>query len=107
MLSGSMIGWGDALVSELTLAVYLRIDPELRMRASANATARIEVGGDMHEQSQAFIGWARRYETAGFERRSQMLHEFCMKSLPCKLLRIEYDAPSNEWADVVLDGSVR
>jgi hypothetical protein len=32
-----------------------------------------------------------------------MLHQFWMKSLPCKMLRIEYDAPSNEWADVVLD----
>jgi adenylate kinase family enzyme len=108
VLSGSMIGWGDALVSEFTLAVYLRIDPELRMqrllaRERERYGARVEVGGDMYEQSQTFIEWARRYDTAGFEQRSHMVHQFWMKSLPCKLLRIEYDAPSNEWADAVLD----
>lgn len=108
VLSGSMIGWGDALAGEFTLAVYLRIDPELRMqrllaRERDRYGARVEFGGDMHEQSQTFIEWARRYDTAGFEQRSRMLHEFWMKSLPCKLLRIECDAPSSEWADVVLN----
>lgn len=108
VLSGSMIGWGDTLVSEFTLAVYLRVDPELRMRRllareRERYGVRVEFGGDMHEQSKTFIEWARRYDTAGFEQRSHTLHQFWMKSLPCKVLRIEYDAPSNEWADTVLD----
>jgi len=107
VLSGSMIGWGDALVSDFTLAVYLRIPPDVRMQRIAMRErerygARIEAGGDMHEQSQAFLEWARRYDTAGLEQRSAMLHEFWMKSLPCRLLRIEYDAPTAEWADAVL-----
>lgn len=107
VLSGSMIGWGDALVSQFTLAVYLRIPPDVRMQRIANRErerygARIEVGGDMHEQSRTFLEWARRYDTAGLEQRSAMLHEFWMKSLSCRLLRIEYDAPTAEWVDVVL-----
>jgi hypothetical protein len=32
-----------------------------------------------------------------------MLHEFWMKALPCRLLRIEHNAPVSEWAGVVLD----
>jgi adenylate kinase family enzyme len=108
VLSGSMIGWGDALVSSFTLAVYLRIEPELRMqrivaRERLRYGARIEVGGDMHEQSKTFLEWARRYDTAGLEQRSAMLHEFWMKSLPCRLLRIEHDASTPEWADAVLN----
>ncbi len=108
VLSGSMVGWGDALVNEFSLAVYLRIDPDLRMqrileRERERYGARIEVGGDMRDQSQTFIEWARRYDTAGLEQRSHMLHAFWMKSLPCKLMRIEYDAPSAEWADAVLN----
>ncbi len=108
VLSGSMIGWGDALVSSFTLAVYLRIDPEVRMqrivaRERLRYGARIEAGGDMHEQSKTFLEWARRYDTAGLEQRSAMLHEFWMKSLPCRLLRIEHDAPTSVWADAVLN----
>ena len=65
VLSGSMIGWGDALVSDFTLAVYLRIPPDVRMQRIAMRErerygARIEAGGDMHEQNQAFLEWARR-----------------------------------------------
>jgi len=108
VLSGSMIGWGDALVGTFTLAVYLRIDPDLRMqRLSARERlrygARVEAGGDMHEQSKTFLEWASRYDTAGLEQRSAMLHEFWMKALPCRLLRIEHNAPVSEWAGVVLD----
>jgi len=108
VLSGSMIGWGDALVGTFTLAVYLRIDPDLRMqrliaRERLRYGARVEAGGDMHEQSKTFLEWARRYDTAGLEQRSAMLHEFWMKALPCRLLRIEHNAPVSEWAGVVLD----
>lgn len=108
VLSGSMIGWGDALVSEFTLAVYLRIPPEVRMqrivaRERQRYGARIEVGGDMHSQSRQFIEWAQRYDTAGFEQRSHALHEFWMQALPCRLLRIEYDAPVATWLEAVVN----
>jgi hypothetical protein len=65
-----MIGWGDALVGTFTLAVYLRIDPDLRMqrliaRERLRYGARVEAGGDMHEQSKTFLEWAASLRHSG------------------------------------------
>lgn len=108
VLSGSMCGWGDAFAAQFTLAIYLWIPAELRMRRLAAREAerhgaRVDSDGDMHAQSQEFLAWARRYDSAGLEQRSRALHDWWMRALPCPVLRIERDAPLQTWVDVVLN----
>lgn len=107
VLSGSMCGWGDVFVRRFTLAVYLRIPGDIRMQRLARREterygARIEPGGDMYEQSREFLAWARRYESAGFEQRSRVLHDWWIGNLSCPVMRVEYDAPTDAWADAVM-----
>jgi adenylate kinase family enzyme len=108
VLSGSMCGWGEVFLKDCTLAVFLRVPPEIRMQRIAARErqrygARIEPGGDMYEQSRTFVEWARRYDTAGVEQRSRTLHEEWMKAVQCRWLRIENDAAVAEWVDEVVD----
>jgi len=108
VLSGSMCGWGDVFAQRFTLAVYLWIPGDIRMqRVAARETqrygARIEPGGDMYEQSREFLEWARRYDSAGFEQRSRALHDWWIGNLSCPVMRLEYDAPTDAWADAVLE----
>jgi adenylate kinase family enzyme len=108
VLSGSMCGWGDVFAQRFTLAVYLWIPGDVRMqrialRETQRYGARIDPGGDMHEQSREFLEWARRYDSAGFEQRSRVLHDWWIGNLSCPVLRIDYDAPTDVWADAVLE----
>jgi adenylate kinase family enzyme len=108
VLSGSMCGWGDIFARRFTLAVYLWIPGHIRMqRVAARETqrygARIEPGGDMYEQSREFLEWARRYDSAGFEQRSRVLHDRWIGNLSCPVMRLEYDAPTDAWVDAVLE----
>jgi adenylate kinase family enzyme len=107
VLAGSMCGWGEMFLKDCTLAIFLRIPPEIRMqriaaREQLRYGARVEPGGDMFEQSRTFVEWARRYDTAGIEQRSRTLHEEWMKVVRCRWLRIEHDAPVAAWVDEVL-----
>jgi len=108
VVSGSMCGWGDVFARRFTLAVYLWIPSEVRMqrleaRERARYGARIDAGGDLHQQNQAFLDWARRYDSAGLEQRSRALHEWWIGTLRCQVMRIEGDAPVETWIGAVLD----
>ncbi len=68
VLSGSIIGWGDALIPGFDLVVFLYVPAEIRMaRLRAREQERfgheIEPGGSMHEQHRAFLRWAAGYDT--------------------------------------------
>jgi len=102
VLSGSVVGWGNVFASAFTLAVFLSVPHERRMqrivaRERARYGARIEPGGDMAEQSREFLAWASRYETAGFEQRSRVVHESWIGTLTCPVLRIDDDATVEAW----------
>ena len=106
VLSGSIVGWGDLFAADFTLAVFVSIPQELRMqrlevRERERYGARVEPGGDMFEQSREFRAWAGRYDTAGFEQRSRVVHEAWIRGLRCKVLRIEGDAPIETWCERV------
>jgi adenylate kinase family enzyme len=106
LLSGSVVGWGNFVVPALTLAVFVYVPHELRMRRIAARErerygARIEAGGDMFEQSREFVAWAARYDSAGFEQRSRVVHEAWIGGLACPLLRIDDDATLEVWCERV------
>ena len=88
-LSGSLVGWGDALIPDFTLAVRVVTDTPTRMarikqREYARFGARILPGGDMYDHHQAFLQWA-----AGNE---------WQKQLACPILTVDGTAPLAETA---------
>jgi adenylate kinase family enzyme len=94
VLSGSLCSWGDPLLPRFTLAVFLQLEPELRMarlleRERTRYGARVLPGGDLHVQHLAFLEWARSYDHARSPIRSLDMHERWLARLPCPVLRLD------------------
>lgn len=107
VLSGSIVGWGDIFIPRFHLAIFLTLEPDVRLlrllqreQARYGAT-RLMPGGDMHPGHTAFIEWAQRYDTAGTEQRSRALHEQWSAQLPCRLLRLDARAPVDALVETV------
>lgn len=94
VLSGSIAGWGDALIPYFTLAVRIEMDPAIRIdrlvkREKQRYGSRIEPGGDMYEHYLAFVEWAKTYDTGGVDVRSKAKHDVWQKLLPCGILYLD------------------
>ncbi len=101
IVSGSMMGWGDALIPAFELAVYLSIPPALRLerlraREQAHFGARLLPGGDMHEEHRHVMAWAASYDEGGLDVRSRASPARWMELLTCPLLRIDGDVSTEE-----------
>ena len=94
VLSGSLDGWGDELIVDAQLVVFvdtptaLRIE-RLKAREAGQFGARILAGGDMHANHQAFLVWAAGYETAAQAGRSRPRHEAWFKQMKQHSLRVD------------------
>jgi adenylate kinase family enzyme len=98
VLSGSAMGWGDELLSNLDAVVYLYVPPEIRIpRLIARERARygeaIAPGGRMHKQHVEFISWARGYENPEHAGRSRHKHEAWLATVGCHVLQLEGTVP--------------
>ncbi len=102
MLSGSLCGWGDPLIPEFDLVVFLAVPTEVRLaRLRAREAARygpeaIAPDGARHAAHVAFLDWAGRYDTGDVEMRSRALHEAWIATLPGPVLRLEGVRPVAE-----------
>jgi adenylate kinase family enzyme len=99
VLSGSILGWGDSLISLFDMAIFISTPTELRLqrlqkreaaRFGAEAIAR---GGSRHEAYEAFIKWAAAYEVLHHEGRSRARHEALIAQLPCPVLQLDGSLP--------------
>jgi len=107
VLAGSLCNWGGPLLDRFTLAVFLVLDPELRMarlleRERVRYGSRILPGGDMHEAHVAFLDWARSYDHARAPVRSLDLHERWLTALRCPVLRLDASRSVEALCDTVL-----
>ena len=107
VLSGSLVGWGDPLIPRFTLAVRLVTPTPVRMerlkqREYARYVRRILPGGDLFEQSQAFLAWAAQYDDGLPPLRSRALHDLWQQKLTCPLLTLDGTLPLDELAEAVL-----
>ena len=107
VLSGSVVGWGDAFIPLFTLAVFVTLPQEVRLqrlleREKERYGKRIDAGGDMHKASQAFLEWAALYDTAGPETRSLARHERWIRRLECPVIRVQSLASTEELVDEVV-----
>ena len=107
VLSGSLVGWGDPLIPRFTLAVRLNTPTPVRMerlkqREYARYGRRILPGGDLYEQSQAFLAWAAQYDDGLPPLRSRALHDLWQQKLSCPLLILDGTLSLDELAEAVL-----
>ena len=99
VLSGSLCGWGDPLIPDFDLVVFLAVPTGVRLaRLRAREVQRygreaIAPGGALHGSSSEFLDWAARYDTGGPEMRSRAMHEVWLATLPGATLRLEGDRP--------------
>jgi adenylate kinase family enzyme len=106
VLSGSLCGWGDPLIPEFDLVVFLIVPTEIRLeRLRARELKRYGPAllrcGNLHQPSADFLDWAGRYDTGGLEMRSRALHEAWLSKLPVRLLRLEGDqSTENQLAQI-------
>lgn len=94
VLSGSLCGWGDAMIPQFTHVVFLRLDPEvrlhrLRLREVERYGEQVLEGGSRHQNSVAFIAWATRYDDGNHSLRSLRRHESWLKPLGCPVIRLD------------------
>jgi len=94
VLSGSLMGWGDALIPRFSLVAFLYVPPDIRLqRIAARERERfgpaLDPGGNMHDQHQAFLQWAASYETGGQGGRTLSGHQEWLSKLPCPVVRLE------------------
>lgn len=98
VISGSLVGWGDALISLFSLAIRVETDTNIRLerlmrREGERFGNRIVIGGDMYEQHQAFLKWAAAYDDGNLDIRSRAEHDEWQKKLSCKNILVDGSLP--------------
>jgi adenylate kinase family enzyme len=97
VLSGSLCGWGDPLIPEFELVIFLVVPSDVRLtRLRAREIARygldaIAPGGSRHQAHVEFLEWCAGYDAGGLDMRSRALHEAWLAALPAPVLRLEGD----------------
>lgn len=94
VISGSLVDWGDELMSLFTLAIRLETEVAVRLqrieqREKEHFGNRIEVGGDMYQNHLEFVKWAAAYDNGGLNMRSRAKHDEWQKDLKCPLIELD------------------
>lgn len=76
------------------MVIFVWLPKDVRMqRLKERETSRygsdIAFGGKRYESHQNFMEWASKYDDAGAEMRSKVLHEGWLATLPCEVVRLE------------------
>jgi adenylate kinase family enzyme len=98
VISGSLVGWGDAVIARFDLVVFLYVSPDVRLtrlveRERGRYGEQIEPGGRMRQQHLEFIEWARSYDREDFNGRSLRTHRAWIAKLPCPVLELDGAQP--------------
>ncbi|KAL2069916.1 hypothetical protein VTL71DRAFT_14595 [Oculimacula yallundae] len=110
ILAGSMCGWIAEFMEDIEHVIFVDLPTEVRMsrlkeRESKRHGDRIKEGGDMYDESIAFIKWAERYEDPTLdEGRSRRMHEEFLKGLKVPITRLEGDKTESEMMEGALKG---
>lgn len=94
VLTGSCIGWGDALITHADMIVFVVTATPVRLerlaaREKERFGDRIAPGGDMHEIHVAFREWASQYDDPSFSGRNQAWHERWISGQTAPVLRVD------------------
>jgi adenylate kinase family enzyme len=104
VLSGSLQGWGDPLISYFDIVVFLYTPKEVRLkrlrdRETALFGAKaVAPGGWRHAETERFIEWASQYDDGDQVSRTLEKHQAWLTTLPCRVLRLDGTRP---WPELV------
>jgi len=104
VLSGSLAGWGDAIIPAFDLVVFLTTPREIRLRRlQAREVTRygadaVAPGGWRHKETAEFLEWASQYDDGDLASRSLAMHQAWLAALPCPVLRLDGSRPLSELA---------
>ena len=103
VLSGSMLGWGDDVVTRCDAVVFLTLDPAERLRR-LEARERARHGGRALDEAAwaEFLEWARAYDDPAFKGRSRVAHEKWLAGLDLPVLRLDSASPPEVLRDDVI-----
>lgn len=95
ILSGSMMGWGDAILRECDAVIFVTLDPDERMLRLRQREERRRAGrGEFEENAWgAFLTWARGYDDPDFEGRSRVANEYRLATVDKPVLRLDSAQP--------------
>ena len=102
VLSGSLVSWGDAIVPNFDLVVFLSTPTGLRLKrlrareATHFGAAAVASGGWRHLETAEFIEWASHYENGDREGPSLATHQTWLTTLHCRVLRLDGSRPLPE-----------
>lgn len=95
VLSGSLVNWGDAIIPDFDLVVFLTTPTETRLRrlrareATHFGADAVGPGGWRHQETADFIEWASHYDEGDREGRGLAKHLAWLAALPCPVLRLD------------------
>ncbi|MEH2541132.1 MULTISPECIES: hypothetical protein [unclassified Bradyrhizobium] len=101
VLSGSLNGWGDVLIPDFDVVIFLTTPREIRLQrlrareATQFGTEAVAPGGHRHAETEEFIEWASGYEEGNVSR-TQAKHQAWLAKLPCPVLRMDGSRPLPE-----------
>ncbi|WP_122208641.1 adenylate kinase [Pseudomonas viridiflava] len=107
VLTGSCMGWGDPLINEADLIVFVVTPTPVRLerlavREKERFGDRIAPGGDMHEIHVAFRDWASQYDVPTFSGRNRGWHEDWLLKQKAPVMRVDgLNSASEVAADVM------
>lgn len=107
VITGSLCGWGDVFIPQFDLAIWVDTPTDIRIerlkkREYERFGARIDPGGDMYDEHDKFIEWAKTYDTAGRDQRSRTMHSEWLQNLSCPVLKVDGTKPIEELIRTVL-----
>lgn len=108
VVSGSMVSWGKEWENSFDLAIFIRLNNDLRMkRLKTRETERygkkLITDKKIQQNSKAFLEWADQYENPNFEGRSLKTHKNWIELLNCKALEIDGKTELNDNVVTVLN----
>jgi adenylate kinase family enzyme len=108
VLSGSLQGWGDAIIPYFDLVVFLYTAKEIRIqRLRGREAARfgadaVTPGGWRHQEFEDFIEWASHYDEGDGVSRTLEKHQAWLTTLPCRVLHLDGAMPMPELVTQVI-----
>lgn len=96
ILSGSITGWGDILITHFDLVVFVYVPQDIRLkrlkkREYERYGHEILPGRSKYAASQNFLAWAAAYDIGTKSGRSLLKHETWLHKIKCPVLKIVND----------------
>ncbi|AVE04070.1 AAA family ATPase [Pseudomonas palleroniana] len=94
VLTGSCAEWGDALIKNADLIVFVATPTSVRLerlaaREKQRYGNRLEPGGDVHQIHVAFKEWASRYDDPTFSGRNRARHALWLSKQTVPIVRVD------------------